>query len=312
MIIRKPNSNETEQIITLLQASLGESLVKKSAKVWNFKHVKNPFGESFVLLAEEEGVLIGVRAFMQWRWQLKDEVWTSYRAVDTSTHPAHQGKGIFTKLTMQALEEVQKVSESFVFNTPNDKSRPGYLKMGWKQVGRINVALVPIFFYFHKVLFGGKKSSNAITATQLDAICERHNYDLSVKEVLFTPKSAYYLRWRYEENPMQNYFVVSTQDWYMAMYVKKHRFFNELRVVETIGSFNKGNLNQMRQSIVRYALANRCLLISVANLDLFTFRLYGNYGPMLTFRSLTSSEKFIEKALNIHNWSYSLGDLELF
>ncbi len=28
-----------------------------------------------------------------------------------------------------------------VFNTPNDQSRPGYLKMGWSEVGRVPVAV---------------------------------------------------------------------------------------------------------------------------------------------------------------------------
>jgi hypothetical protein len=30
---------------------------------------------------------------------------------------------------------------AFVFNTPNDKSRPGYLKMGWTTVGRLGTSL---------------------------------------------------------------------------------------------------------------------------------------------------------------------------
>ena len=31
----------------------------------------------------------------------------------------------------------------FVFNTPNDKSRPGYLKMGWEEVGRVPITVRP-------------------------------------------------------------------------------------------------------------------------------------------------------------------------
>ena len=98
MIIRQAKQEDIDSIVVLLQASLGESLLKKSAEIWNFKHVANPFGESTVLLAEENNELIGVRAFMTWRWQMGNQIWNAFRAVDTATHPNYQGKGIFKKL----------------------------------------------------------------------------------------------------------------------------------------------------------------------------------------------------------------------
>lgn len=310
MIIREPKVDETDKIIQLLQSSLGDSLLKKSTKIWNFKHIENPFGVSPVLVAEEDGSLIGVRAFMQWRWQLQDKIWISYRAVDTATHPKHQGKGVFKTLTLSALDAVQKLSEGFVFNTPNDKSRPGYLKMGWQQVGKIKVALVPTILYFFTYLFSRNQFSHNIKLLELENICEKHNANLATKNILFTPKSAAYLKWRYEENPLQRYIIVSSSNWYVAMYIKKHRFFNELRVVEIIGDLDKKK--EIRQAIVRYAFQNSCSLITTANKDLFALQLYGHYGPMLTFKSLTSSDEFVNKALHIENWSYSTGDLELF
>jgi predicted acetyltransferase len=312
MIIRKPNPNESEQIISLLQASLGESLLKKTATIWDFKHVKNPFGASYILVAEEDQKLIGVRALMQWNWQIHNEVWSAYRAVDTATHPDFQGKGIFTKLTLKALKDVQEKGEAFVFNTPNDKSRPGYLKMGWQEVGKIKVALIPLFFYFFKGLFSSKRYKNDISAQELESLCDDHNAVLQKKNILFTPKSASYLKWRYEENPMQNYKVVSGSNWYLAMYVKKHKFFNELRVAESLGELHKENKQQMQRAIMSYARKRKCLLITVADKNLFAFSVFGAYGPMLTFKSLTSSNSFVQNALDIENWHYSLGDLELF
>lgn len=312
MLIRKPKSEETEQIIQLLQASLGEGLLKKSTQIWNFKHVENPFGISPVLVAEDNGILVGVRALMQWRWQIGDKVWVSYRAVDTATHPDYQGKGIFTSLTLKALEEVQKTGESFVFNTPNDKSRPGYLKMGWLPVGKVNVALVPTVCYFLTYLFASKKKCNSITDSELDKICTKHNSDLTQKGCLFTPKSRPYLKWRYAENPLQEYIILSSSNWYIAMYVKKHTYFNELRVTEIIGELTGENLKEIRKAIIKQAFQKKCLLVTTADKNVFKLRLFGNYGPMLTFKSLTFSETFVQKALNIDTWYYSTGDLELF
>ena len=312
MLIRKAVKTEVSKIVTLIRKSLGESLVKKSEEIWQYKHIDNPFGESYVLVAEENQELIGVRAFMQWRWQIQDALWVSYRAVDTATHPSHQGKGIFTKLTTQALKDVQEISEAFVFNTPNDKSRPGYLKMGWQSVGKIKVALIPSWFYFFYLLKKNGFTKNTISDNQLKEICNVHNSQLESKKVLFTPKSVAYLTWRYENNPMQRYKIVSSSNWYLAMYVKKHRFYNELRVVETIGGITKAQKRQMKHVIVKFALQNNCFLITMSNPEMFKLKLYGSFGPMLTFKSLTDSDDFVNKALDIEHWQYALGDLELF
>lgn len=312
MIIREINPKDTSAIIELLQLSLGESLLKKSTAIWDFKHLKNPFGPSHVLIAEQDGVLVGVRAFMQWRWQVEDEIWTSYRAVDTATHPKYQGQGIFKKLTLRALDDVQARGDSFVFNTPNNQSRPGYLKMGWREVGKINVALVPSILYSFDLLFPVTIMENVITTKQLEALCVLHNSHFQNKGVLFTPKSLDYLKWRYEENLLQEYHIVSTPDFYIAMYIKRHSFYKELRVVETIGSYSKEKHSQIRSSIVRYAFKKGCWLITFDDKNLFKFRFFGPYGPKLTFRALTSKTNFIKKALSIKNWGYSIGDLELF
>jgi GNAT superfamily N-acetyltransferase len=312
MIVRQAKQEDIDSIIVLLQASLGESLLKKSAEIWNFKHVINYFGESTVLLAEEYSQILGVRAFMTWRWQMGNQVWNAYRAVDTSTHPNHQGKGIFKKLTLQALEVVKQKGDCFIFNTPNNQSRPGYLKMGWQEVGKIKVALVPTFFYAFHFLFSKKQVKSNITTLQLETLCYMHNQNLVAKNVLFTPKSPQYLKWRYEKNPLQDYIIHATPEFYVAMYIKKHRFFNELRIVETIGVEEVGNHKTLKNIIIKYTFQNKCWLITLADKNLFSLKIYGSFGPKLTFRPLTNSNVFIQKALQIRNWGYALGDLELF
>jgi len=76
--------------------------------------------------------------FLRWMF-LRPEggVATAVRAVDTATLPAAQGRGVFTRLTTTAVDELREQGVDFVFNTPNDRSRPGYLKMGWQVVGRV-------------------------------------------------------------------------------------------------------------------------------------------------------------------------------
>lgn len=313
MIVRASKPSDKLAIIKLLKLSLGEGLIKKSTAIWDFKHEENPFGESHVLLAFDGDLLIGVRALMQWRWQIGTTLWTAYRAVDTATHPSHQGKGIFKKLTLQALDEVAQKGDSFVFNTPNNQSRPGYLKMGWQIVDAIPIAVIPTLVYAFQFLFSKKKIlSNSISTSRLEEICNQHNYVLSKKNSIFTPKSAAYLRWRYENNPMQAYTVISEGDWYVALYIKKNRFFNEIRVVETFSANPKTDSAFIRKAILHYAFSNKGWLITTANKKIFKLCLFGKFGPKLTFKPLTQQSTFNNKALDISNWEYSLGDLELF
>ncbi len=313
MIIRNATPEDIPVIVSLLKLSLGEGLIKKTSEIWNFKHLENPFGPSYVSLAFEHDILVGVRAFMKWQWQLKDTIWYSYRAVDTATHPDFQGKGIFKKLTLKALDDVKsKEGDTFVFNTPNQYSRPGYLKMGWKVVDKIELAVVPTILYAIPYFFLKVKPKNTISFAQLDQLCEAYNLDLSNRNVIFTPKSAVYLKWRYEKNPLQDYIIISSTDFYIVFYIKKHKFFNELRVVETISSNHNNHLKQIRNVILSFAIQNKCWLITTANKSLFRFRLYGKFGPKLTIRILTKDSHFINTVFTIKKWMYSIGDLELF
>jgi len=312
MIIRNATPKDIPAIVALLQLSLGESLIKKSSESWNYKHVDNPFGVSQVLLAFEGDILVGVRAFMKWQWQLGDEVWNAYRAVDTATHPDYQGKGIFKKLTLQALDEIKKEGETFVFNTPNNNSRPGYLKMGWQIIDAIELAVVPTILYAIPYFFLKVKLENAISTAQLNQLCNTYNRDLSEKKVIFTPKSSAYLKWRYEENPLQDYVIFSSNDCYTVFYIKRHGLFNELRVVETIGSNQKQHLKKMKKAILSYAFQKKCWVITTANKDLFSRKIYGKFGPKLTIKTLVKDHSFINTAFAVKNWNYSLGDLELF
>jgi GNAT superfamily N-acetyltransferase len=99
MLIRKSTETDIPAIVVLLKKSLGETSSPKTVDYWFWKHIHNPFGESMVLLALKNGQLIGVRAMMRWNWQRGTDTFNTLRAVDTVTHPDHQGKGIFSFLT---------------------------------------------------------------------------------------------------------------------------------------------------------------------------------------------------------------------
>ncbi|HYN17692.1 MAG TPA: GNAT family N-acetyltransferase, partial [Actinomycetes bacterium] len=129
------------RVLGLLEESLGGGPAgRRPPELFRWKHLDNPFGRSLLLVAEHEDRLIGLRAFMRWRFQAGERTLAAVRAVDTATHPDFQGMGVFSRLTRAALDAMEGQVD-LVFNTPNGKSGPGYLKLGWREVGRVPVAV---------------------------------------------------------------------------------------------------------------------------------------------------------------------------
>ncbi|WP_370641535.1 GNAT family N-acetyltransferase [Halorhodospira sp. 9622] len=57
----------------------------------------------------------------------------SLQPADTMVHPDYRGAGLFTELNKQALSyTTETFGPHIIFNHPNEKSRPGYEKSGWR------------------------------------------------------------------------------------------------------------------------------------------------------------------------------------
>jgi hypothetical protein len=122
-------------------------------------------------------------------------------------------QGVFSSLTRVALGRLQDLGISVLFNTPNEQSLPGYLKMGWAPIGRA----------VREVLVGGPR------AIGLAALARLHRNGTGAEDAGAAPdttlrdlayglrprgrgtqvvKDAAYLRWRYGRHPWFRYQVV--------------------------------------------------------------------------------------------------------
>lgn len=309
MLLRKASDLDIPAIIALLKSSLGESSSPKSDFNWNWKHNKNPFGNSPVLLADENKHLIGVRAMMKWQWQKGEKIFTTLRAVDTATHPDFKGKGIFSKLTMQMIDESTSNNVDFIFNTPNAQSKPGYLKMGWIEAGKLHIGLQCRFPHFFKC---SKKLSTISYDTNLSQLCTHWNNQLKKPNLFFTPKSIDYLNWRYRDNPVVDYLIHCEHDIYIAAYLRPRKYFMELRIAELIyqGDY-KTIKKKVNQFINTHRSRSKITLISFSPLvknAMPGLKVVLPVGPVLTLRNLNMSIPFE----SLSNWNIALGDLELF
>jgi len=220
----RPYADEDEsKALELLRRTLGEGPVgERSPEFFRWKHIANPFGRSFMLVAELDGQIVGLRAFMRWRFRAGEESFRAVSAVDTATHPDFQGKGIFSQLTRAALDHVRGEAE-FVYNTPNEKSLPGYLKMGWEKVATVPIS-VRVVRPAH--FLGGIRSPrgslhshheppsiHADRAADLlsagPALASLVEEDASSDRRLKTERDVKYLAWRYQAVPRLDYRAVS-------------------------------------------------------------------------------------------------------
>ncbi|MBM3675083.1 MAG: GNAT family N-acetyltransferase [Actinobacteria bacterium] len=150
LTLRRAAERDRAAILDLLRVSLGREVDDRYDALFAWKHEENAFGPSPAWVACDGDRLAGFRTLMRWEFVDPEHPATTVRAVravDTATHPDYQGRGIFTRLTLHALDELATEGVDLVFNTPNDQSRPGYLKMGWQVVGKVPTVVRPAHWY---------------------------------------------------------------------------------------------------------------------------------------------------------------------
>lgn len=149
LVVRRADPADDETVLGVCARALGWSGDGADAAFFRWKHGENHFGPSPIWVAEDEVdgrlEIVGVRAMMLWELYRPADGRTlrMARAVDTATLPSHQGRGIFSALTLAAVEALRDEGRHAIFNTPNAKSGPGYLKMGWTSLGPVPVRVRP-------------------------------------------------------------------------------------------------------------------------------------------------------------------------
>lgn len=221
--VRPYEDRDEGQVLALLRATLaGGPTGERTGEFFRWKHLANPFGRSFGLVADDGGELIGVRLLLRWRFRAGSGLVRAVRAVDTATHPAHQGRGVFTRLTLAALDALREDTQ-LVFNTPNANSAPGYAKLGWQQAGTVPLAVGvrrPLRFLARAASSTRGEGRADVPACSLPPAAEGLGDEAAVTALLAasdatdagrlrTDRSLAYLRWRYVAAPGLGYRAIT-------------------------------------------------------------------------------------------------------
>ena len=322
-------------IIGLLTASLGPGPGGADRReLFEWKHLRSPFGRSLALVAETEGRPVGLRTFMRWRLRTSrapgDIV--AVRAVDTVTSSDVRRRGVFSSLTDAAVAACEDEGIALVFNTPNDKSLPVYLKMGWQEVIRWPMRLKVrrpdrlLLAAARRELTAGSSVRPPAGSALLPAaeMLERPEAEGFVAGLVtpssgwFTPRTIDYLRWRYVRCPLP-YHALVDGDPPRAMILARLRSRGRLREAVVCEALCEPGSESVLGLLLRRIASEAAVDHAVAHfgegwpsagaLAKAGFRSIGRLSMTFTVRPV---RRVTPDPLDPRSWSLSLGDLEVF
>lgn len=318
--IRAGAASDRAGVIELLVDQMGWP--PDSADEWfAWKHEEGPAGPSPLWIAEIEGELAGARLFMPAMWTSPDgEPVLGVRAVDTITHPRARGRGVFRTLTLGALDELAARGVQFVYNTPNDQSRPGYLKMGWQLVDRLDVWMRPSSPRTVPALRHARRPAElASVPIHQVGVAAATFFEGQVPTASATgrwtiEKSPEYLAWRYGLDRLA-YRVVPTADGRGALVVRARRRGPclELAVCDVVGDAAPSALRRAVRDALRAAGADYAISLGALGRELGfakipSFGPLPAVGPTLVWRPTGTGGARVPSADSVR---VTLGDIEL-
>lgn len=311
VFIREATPEDRPDIIRLAVRALGWRGDERDLAFFAWKHDDNPFGPSPAWVAIEGAMIVGFRTFLRWEFTTQGaQRLRMVRAVDTASDPDHQGRGIFRSLTEHAVRELTASGYDAVFNTPNNQSRPGYLKMGWTELGRPAVGVWPRGLLaalkmvqsrkpadkWSEPTGVGESAAEGLGGAWLESLLAT----LPAQQGWSTARSAGYLRWRYGFEPL-HYRTFEVRDGIAVFRVRRRGPSREVALCEWLAP------QPDPKAVRRLARAAGDYLIASDLGVLHGLIPLPSLGPVVTWRPLARTS-----VPALRDLSLRLGDVELF
>jgi len=319
--IRAATDDDIPAVLALARRTLQWDGLDDEA-FFRWKHLEGPFGRSPMWVASVDGRLAGLRTLLRWRFTEADGR-TRYaaRAVDTATDPDFQGGGIFRRLTLHALDALPGLGVEFVFNTPNDKSLPGYLQLGWQVIGRAPVRVMPTAIGSWPALLRARAPAgltpleSSVGEEPADVFGDRGAMARLLEQLadprdLATDRSGDYLRWRYGFAPLHYRVVLAgsvVEDGVVVFHLRQRGPATEATICDVL--LPEGGRSLEHGVMGRIASATRAdyLLRIDRRRAARGWLPTPRSGPIVTVRDVGGTE-----LPTLDRWSLSMGDVELF
>jgi GNAT superfamily N-acetyltransferase len=221
--VRDYGPQDAGQVLDLLEAVFGgwprDVDVGSAEEFFRWKHSQSPFGPSVLMVAEQDGAIIGFQAWQRWRLRAEGRTFEARRGVDLAVRPDHRRRGIHTAFMRKIEDEFPGQGVAMTFSHPNARSRPGGIKAGRTPAGKM-----PIFVRPRASALSRREPDLAAiqeaTALATEAAAAALEDDRAISDLLersweprdrfSTAKDIDYLRWKY--GSMQDYRALAERD----------------------------------------------------------------------------------------------------
>lgn len=319
--LRRASPSDWPAVLDLLEQAMGWTPDDHHDSFLAWKHRENVFGPSPGWVALDGARVVGFRTFLRWEFTEGGATRRAVRAVDTATHPTYRGRGVFSRLTLLALEDLREEGVAFVFNTPNDQSRPGYLKMGWSVVGRLPIRFRPrslssLASMARAGVAAGKWSEPTSVGEPApdvlsdSAAVERLLHVLEAPQGICTRRSPGFLAWRYGFGPLAYRALVlrsNLEDGLLLFRLRRRGPALELSVCDLlVPGEQRAIVRRALSELLRKTGADYLLRMGSGGADGAGTLPVPGRGPTLLWRGLVDSSPPPPA-----RWRLGLGDVEL-
>ena len=141
--VRPFEPRDRNPLLSLYEQVFGRD---RSVDWFRWKYEDNPYADHVpIVVAEDDGELVGCRAFFAQELRVDGTARIAFQPCDTMVHPEYRNRGLFSRMNEYALERYAGSGRgpACCFNFPNENSKPGNLKHGWREIGTVPVYYRP-------------------------------------------------------------------------------------------------------------------------------------------------------------------------
>ena len=109
---------------------------------WLYESNSNPsFKETIAVVGvNDEDEVVGFRGWVPGIIWQDGKKYIVARAADVVVSPKGRRQGLFTRMTTYSIQYLRKKGVSGILNlSSNSQSNPGYIKLGWRPIGQLNI-----------------------------------------------------------------------------------------------------------------------------------------------------------------------------
>jgi GNAT superfamily N-acetyltransferase len=251
--IRDYRQGDAPAALELLQSAFGDwpgprvHARERAAEFFRWKHESNPQGSSYIALAEADGRLLAMRAYMPWSLTANGVPTGAVQGVDLATHPDARGRGISSQLQRHAMANLRG-SRAFSLGMPNEMSKSQSRKAGWRPIGRLPVWVrlrrpLGVVRGVRSVHGAGFGEAPAVDAPPAAGVLAQADWAADLPRVVRPDAGRFssvadlaYLRWRYQPI-LADYRVIAHEGEGLVIFrLRRRGSLNEATVCELLAA----------------------------------------------------------------------------